>query len=268
MDSKELFDVISDEIERRKASLEGKIDALKHQNKEIEESLNLQIQELSSEPKDMHLIPSFEETLHSCYLDTLMKYKAKRSIESRSLVSAFSSLRTKLSQIDEIKKSIQEILENGQKLIEEEHKQFINNQAKQKLQTEESEYLKRYQQMIEECDEKTVDRLEARNKRIEEKLRKLSIQHMQIKKERTETEERIEKISTSCQMLSEKIKISLETRSKYEGRKPNHNLSICHYKEQEITIFPTKRKTAVELGSLIVLAPIKSLTRRPRLYGQ
>ena len=263
MEIEDFLSDLSKQITEQRESVIQQLECLDQQKTELQENLSSQIEELSKFTNQTLEIPTFEEIVKESVANTVAKYNEKQAKSISTMNASLAKILSQIQKTKEIKEEIEQKLEKIKEFHSENNDQVNQSQAKEDQQKKHS-YVIKFKKLLQKFDQKASDDLDERNRKMDEKLHKTLIEYNKCKQKRIETENRIKDITKMCQNLSEKINKSYEIRARLDGRSNIHNFTICKYPEEDVTLLPAKRKSTVELGSLIVLAPIKSLSRRQR----
>ena len=264
MDINNLLSDLLSIIHQQNDSVAEQIRSLDEQKLELQENLSNQIEELSNASNAPILIPSFDHVMKQCVEKVILNHKEEYTNFAQMLNERISTLQSKIKNVEAIKNENAQILEKAKCQSYDVVVKPLNKKSNLNQKENNDGYIAKYQKMIKRIDRKAYDELDEKNRKMDEKLHKCLIQYNKCKNARIETEERIKSIIRACNVMCDKITKSYEIRAKFEGRSNVHSFDIITYHEESITIMPAKRKSTVELGSLIILAPIKSLSRRTR----
>ena len=223
--------------------------------KKYQETVTSQFAEISPLTQFDKLFPSFSEYVSIC----------RKRVSDKHLLKT----NEKIEKINKMIKIITSNIENIEKIRAETHEKLnsINKKTGEKVEKqtsdEETPFLIETMNEIVETKRNCSFLASERNKKENDKLHKMLVDERKICDECSKAEERIKKLSSSCKNLSKLMPRCMKNKGEHKTRRMN--CSICSFPIEEVNIQPTKRKNQVEIGNLIVLAPVRSLTRRQKL---
>ena len=261
MECEDLLKNFSMVIEEERGCVIQQTRMFEEQNKIIQENIEKQINQINKISQDFDIIPSFDDLLNSTFNKAVHCHMLERNVRINKLEERINSLLAKIQNIEGIATKINEKLDQMENLVTEQSNE-------QSVTTDTPNYNLIYRRMAKDADSNILSNLEEKCKNADEKLGKLKLKYNKIKEEGRDIEERIIDTSKKCEEMEHYIIECMNVKTKNGIRGRVHNFSIETISAESVTISPAKRKSPVEIGSLIVLAPIKSLMRRQRFLDK